>query len=252
MGYFHIYFLFGSHGATALTWGIQSGGIPMIKLDQFVTIKQAAKMLGVQPGRLRQRIMYKIRRQIFGFSHDFVIDWTNRSCPRRIPAILSLSTRATSGSSTATWRRCCPGPTTPRTCCKRPPGCLAEVRQYRPSEPFLPWACAIARYEVLNYCQRERTRRKHFRPAVIELLADARLKHDDLFEAQSRWLEECLREARGDRPPVDRAALRQRGNAGRAGRGIRPHAQCTYKSMQRVRRTLLECIENGLKSEGWK
>jgi hypothetical protein len=25
-----------------------------------------------------------------------------------------------------------------------------------------------------------------------------------------------------------------------------------YKSMQRIRRSLLDCVENGLKSEGWK
>ncbi|MGA7700723.1 MAG: hypothetical protein WCB27_14025 [Thermoguttaceae bacterium] len=45
---------------------------------------------------------------------------------------------------------------------------------------------------VLNHCERERTRQKHFRPAVIEMLAEARLKHDDLLDAQSRWLRECL------------------------------------------------------------
>jgi RNA polymerase sigma factor (sigma-70 family) len=63
-----------------------------------------------------------------------------------------------------------------------------KFAEYRCNEPFLPWAERIAYYEVLNYCQRQRTRRKYFRPAVIELLADTRAEHDDLLEAQSHWL----------------------------------------------------------------
>ncbi len=124
--------------------------------------------------------------------------------------------------------------------------------QYRPSEPFLPWACAIARYEVLNYCQRERTRRKHFRPAVIDLLADARLKHDDLLEAQSRWLQECVQKlAEIDRQLIEQRYASEETLAALAAQlGRTPNS--LYKSLQRLRRTLLECIENGLRSEGWK
>lgn len=123
--------------------------------------------------------------------------------------------------------------------------------QYRPDEPFLPWACAIAHYEVLNFCQRERTRHKHFQPAVIELLADDRLKHDDLFEAQSRWLAECMaRLAEIDRLLIEQKYASRHTLAELAEEiGRTPNAM--YKSLQRVRRNLLECIENGLKSEGW-
>jgi len=124
--------------------------------------------------------------------------------------------------------------------------------QYRREEPFLPWACRIAHYEVLNYCQRERTRHKYFRPAVIELLADARLKHDDLLEAQSRWLDDCMHKL----PEAERRLVEQR-YAGEqtlaelaAEVGRTPNA--LYKSMQRIRQTLLECVEKGLHSEGWK
>jgi RNA polymerase sigma-70 factor, ECF subfamily len=124
--------------------------------------------------------------------------------------------------------------------------------QYRPAEPFLPWACRIAYYEVLNHCQRERTRQKHFRPAVIELLAEARLKHDDLLDAQSRWLRECIEKLSG----TDRRLIEQRYASKHtlvemaAETGRTPNA--LYKSMQRVRQTLLACVDSGLKSEGWK
>lgn len=124
--------------------------------------------------------------------------------------------------------------------------------QYRRDEPFLPWACSVARYEVLNYCQRERTRRKYFRPAIIELLADARLKHDDLFDAQSRWLGECMKKLpEGDRELVEeRYATDHTLTELAADSGRTPNA--LYKSMQRIRRSLMDCVEKGLKSEGWK
>jgi RNA polymerase sigma-70 factor, ECF subfamily len=124
--------------------------------------------------------------------------------------------------------------------------------QYRPEEPFLPWACRIAHYEVLNHCQRERTRHKHFRPAIIDLLAEVRLEYDDLFEAQSRLLSECLQKlAEIDRQLIERRYASKHTLAEMATEtGRTPNA--LYKSMQRVRRMLLECVESGLKSEGWK
>jgi RNA polymerase sigma-70 factor, ECF subfamily len=123
---------------------------------------------------------------------------------------------------------------------------------FRRDEPFLPWAYRIAHYEVLNHCQRERTRRKYFRPAVIELLIDARLKHDDLLEAQSRWLEECARKLNED----DRRLIEDRYAGERTLSELASEtgrtANALYKSVQRIRRTLLDCVDNGLKSEGWK
>ena len=120
--------------------------------------------------------------------------------------------------------------------------------EYRREEPFLPWACRVAYYEVLNYCQRERTRHKHFQPAVIEALADTRLEQDDLLEAQSRWLKECVEKL----AEIDRRLIQQRYAGERSlaelaqETGRTPNAM--YKSMQRIRRTLLECVDEGLQS----
>jgi RNA polymerase sigma-70 factor, ECF subfamily len=124
--------------------------------------------------------------------------------------------------------------------------------QYRPDEPFLPWACRIAHFEVLNHYQRERTRQKHFQPAVIEVLAEARLEHDELFEAQSRWLGECIEKlAETDRRLIEQRYASKNTLAEMASKTGRT-ANALYKSMQRVRRTLLECVDRGLESEGWK
>ncbi|MEN6406747.1 MAG: sigma-70 family RNA polymerase sigma factor [Thermoguttaceae bacterium] len=127
-----------------------------------------------------------------------------------------------------------------------------KFSEYRRGEPFLPWAQRIAYYEVLNYCQRQRTRWNHLRPAVIELLADTRAKHNDLLEAQSHWLGKCLEKL----PENDRLLVKQRYSgegtlaavAGETGRT----SNALYKAMQRIRLALLRCVKKGLKSEGWE
>jgi RNA polymerase sigma-70 factor, ECF subfamily len=127
-----------------------------------------------------------------------------------------------------------------------------KIAEYDPERPFFPWACRIAHFEVSNYYQRERTRRKHFSEAAVELLAEARQKNEGLLDAQSRWLSECMMRL----AEMDRCLIEQRYSSDHTlaelaeKTGRTPNA--LYKSMQRIRRTLLDCIDVGLKSEGWK
>ena len=87
---------------------------------------------------------------------------------------------------------------------------------------------------------------------MLELLADTRLKHDDLFEAQSRWLAECMRKLEeSERRLVEQRYASERTLAELAAEtGRTPNA--LYKAIQRIRRVLLDCVNDGLKSEGWK
>lgn len=123
--------------------------------------------------------------------------------------------------------------------------------EYRPEEPFLPWASRVAYFEVLNFRQRERTRRKFFSEAVLEALAEVRLRHDDLLEAQTGALRQCLEKL----PERDRRLLEQRyGSEDRLAGASRDEgcsANALYKSLQRIRRSLLECVNRTLVAEGY-
>ena len=86
----------------------------------------------------------------------------------------------------------------------------------------------------------------------MELLAEARLQNDELLDAQSHWLERCVHKL----DDADRQLVEQR-YAGEqtltelaSETGRTPNA--LYKSLQRIRRALLECVDKGLKSDGWK
>ena len=113
---------------------------------------------------------------------------------------------------------------------------------YDPSLPFMPWAKTFARYEVLNYFQRQRTRRKYFSDEMIELLAEDWDRVNAQHDARIVALESCvdalpentrrlLNDRYRDANSLQEVAARQ---------GTTPNA--LYKNLQRVRKSLLDCV----------
>ena len=99
-----------------------------------------------------------------------------------------------------------------------------KFAEYCATEPFLPWASAIARYEVRNYCRREQKRR-HFTFEMINVLSAARLEEDGFLEAQSRLLGDCVQRLPAARPLGFGPAVRRSDDGGGIGRGGGLHAQ---------------------------
>ena len=123
-----------------------------------------------------------------------------------------------------------------------------RFEQYDPDRPFLPWACQFAYHQVLNFRSRQKTRRKIFSAAVIDLLADERAGHVAPIQTQREALEACLGEfTRGS--GSDPTAIFIDGKCDGFCRSSRPDAQCVYKSLQRIRRALLECVTRTLAME---
>ncbi len=117
--------------------------------------------------------------------------------------------------------------------------------------PFLPWACTVARFEVLNYLQRTRTHRKHFSSAVVEELADQRLVVDERLAAQKAVLEACLKQL----PADDRLLLeeRYRDQASLVARAeeLDRSVNALYKRLGRIRSRITDCVRRKLTEEGW-
>ncbi|MEM7231777.1 MAG: sigma-70 family RNA polymerase sigma factor, partial [Planctomycetota bacterium] len=117
-----------------------------------------------------------------------------------------------------------------------------KFSDYDAAKPFLPWAKTFARYEVLNYLERQRTRRKYFSDEMVELLAaewelvdaqhDARILALELcVEALPEKSRRLLKDRYGDADSLNELAVRT---------GTTPNA--LYKALQRVRTALRECI----------
>lgn len=114
---------------------------------------------------------------------------------------------------------------------------------------FAAWACTIARYEALAYL-RDRSREPLvFSPALTDLIAAEGGAETDALEHERRALDHCL--AKLGAPERElllvsyRPGARFHEVATRSGRSVAGY----YKTLQRLRARLHECIRFHLKQE---
>ena len=123
--------------------------------------------------------------------------------------------------------------------------------QYDRDQPFLPWARRIAYFEVLRLLDKEQTRKRHLSEAALEAISETRTQNEDLLVAQSQALQLCMEKI----SPDERELIQSRYHsstpvvelAQRSGR----KADTLYKSLERIRKKLLVCINSTLKKGGW-
>ena len=122
----------------------------------------------------------------------------------------------------------------------------SKVDKFEPGTNFEAWACRIAYYEVLAYRKKAVGRgRLFFDSDLILTMAEERgtSTAGQLLERRRRALEDCLDKLR----QRDRDLLAQRYYAGTTVKRLAEEASRSlnsmYRSLERVRMTLLECIQ---------
>jgi RNA polymerase sigma-70 factor, ECF subfamily len=130
--------------------------------------------------------------------------------------------------------------------------CVVLWRKYYEFDPdtdFRSWAFTVARFEVLKY-RRTRARDRHvFSEELLELLADEGAAEAARRESERRALEGCIQKlAPHQRELIERcydgsSTIRQ------VAESLGRSAGALYKALDRVRRTLLDCIEGSLARE---
>ncbi|QDU58701.1 sigma-70 family RNA polymerase sigma factor [Aeoliella mucimassa] len=130
--------------------------------------------------------------------------------------------------------------------------CIALWRSFDEFEPgtdFGAWARTTARFRVLAHAKK-RTSDKHvFATETIELLAEEIEEDSPVIAKRSAQLDHCLRKL----PEADRRILVERYFDGRSAAQMasdmgRPLGTL-YKSLRRIRRLLLECVEMNIRRE---
>lgn len=121
--------------------------------------------------------------------------------------------------------------------------------EYRPGSNFFSWACRVAYFEVLRFRQDCRRDRLRFNNDLLDTLAAERSAGEGLLQTRRQALPDCMRKL----PAADREliALRYAGEetvleiARRTGR----QPNTLYKALERIRRTLMKCIEDAVTEE---
>ena len=125
-------------------------------------------------------------------------------------------------------------------------GLWKKFGDYDPSQQFLPWARTFARFEVLNYLERQRTRRKYFSDEMIELLAEDWERVDAQHDARILALETCVEAL----PDDSRRLLNDRYRDANSLQDVATREGTTpnalYKTLQRVRKALRDCVNQKL------
>ena len=122
--------------------------------------------------------------------------------------------------------------------------------QFDQSTSFIKWACVIARFEALAYRRKMARDRLVFREDLMAQLAEEAAEETDDRKAENVALEGCLKKLPGEQrefvtlaytPGISTKELAEQA-------GVKPGS--FYMRLNRIRKTLLNCVENSIAQEG--
>lgn len=117
------------------------------------------------------------------------------------------------------------------------------------SEAFCRWAFGVARMEVMAF-RRGRARDRHtFGDEVFELLGQMALEQSDELEAERRALGTCLQRLREDQRQLVQAAYAPGVKIDDLAAQLGRTAMALYKTLHRIRLTLMDCTRRVLARE---
>lgn len=124
-----------------------------------------------------------------------------------------------------------------------------KIEKYDSTKPFIPWACRFALNEARMHLRTESRRRRLVDEDVASMLEDRRVEMAASLDMRREHLQDCLNRL----PEEQRRLVRSyyfddesiEALAGKLGRG----ADAIYKSLQRIRQALHQCIERKLQLE---
>jgi RNA polymerase sigma-70 factor (ECF subfamily) len=121
---------------------------------------------------------------------------------------------------------------------------------FQPGTNFFAWACKIARFQVLKHRERQGRSARLFDVGLFEKLADEARDESMVPAIPLQALEECLgRLTEGDRSLI-RRRYEPEMTVQRLAHDIGRTANSLSKSLGRIRRALLECIDRAASREG--
>lgn len=115
--------------------------------------------------------------------------------------------------------------------------------QYDPAEPFMPWACRFALNEAKLFMRTDQ-RWKHFLDEeTVNVLAGRRNEIAIELDERRIHLRECLRKLPDVQRTVVEAYYFDDLSVERIAKSSRRSVEAIYKSLQRIRSTLVECVQ---------
>ncbi len=121
--------------------------------------------------------------------------------------------------------------------------------QYDRSRPFLPWANRFAYRQVLMHRRRESIRRIYLSDEVLQSLAEDYPPATDWEESRRRALKACLAKLTERQSELLKCRYESDESLVEIAERIGRTVNSLYKSLQRIRQSLVGCVERRLATE---
>lgn len=123
------------------------------------------------------------------------------------------------------------------------------IEKYDQAKPFIPWACRFALNEARMHLRTASRQRRFMDEDVAQLLSERRVEMASLLDIRREHLRDCLTRLLDDQRQLVRGYYFDNETidalASRLGRGT----DSIYKSLQRIRQALQQCIERKIQTE---
>lgn len=124
-----------------------------------------------------------------------------------------------------------------------------KIGEFNPELPFLPWAFAIARFQVLAHYRDRGRDRMLLDPELVEILAVDAAE----MASQTDDVRDALRGCIGELTPGNREMLERRyyhsASIDEVAQALNRSVSAVKVALMRVRRRLARCVENQMMSE---
>tara|TARA_R110002167_G_scaffold59668_1_gene169225 strand:+ start:94 stop:618 length:525 start_codon:yes stop_codon:yes gene_type:complete len=124
-----------------------------------------------------------------------------------------------------------------------------KIEEFRPGSDFIPWAFAIARFQVMAHLRDKKRNRCLLEPDLIELIGEEMQEEAEGFEELRVGLRACLAKL----PGKSRLLIDSRYFGGQTIKQIATESQKTAEAIKvallRVRRGLRDCVQRELGKE---
>lgn len=122
--------------------------------------------------------------------------------------------------------------------------------EYRDGSSFLAWACQVARFLVLNHARKAGRDRHVFSAELLELLAREGESDAERLQAQRVALSRCLEKLDARGRDVLQACYQAGTSIKDAARRLGSSPNAVYKTLNRLRELLLDCVRRNAAEEG--
>jgi len=124
-----------------------------------------------------------------------------------------------------------------------------QFDKYQPGTDFGAWACTIAYYQVLTYRKRQGREKVRFSQAFVDAVAEEIEAAAPQANERHRALAVCIEKLNDSQRSLVRMCYDGGHTVKDAAKELGQSAAAAYKSLQRVRKALQQCIQQNMDEE---